>query len=138
MNPQELKERLQPLIGDYPHPQLGLVPSLHLLLESEHPMSNETLEVLAELCGVEAHSVAEIIGYYAVFQNKQPAHSSLCLGLPCYVSGSKEILDEVKSGSTLDDGRIKDVNVSPCLGHCYAAPVMKLEDGTICKVRTGT
>lgn len=135
MNPQELKEQLEPLVGDYPHPQVALVPLLHALLDTERPISSEALAVVAEICEIDVRSVTEIIGHYGVFQNQQQTHTSMCLGLPCYLNGAKEVLDHLKAGQALGDDHIKDVTISPCLGHCYAAPVLKLADGTICKMR---
>ena len=134
MNPQELRAQLEPLVGNYPHPQVALVPLLHALLETERPISSEALAVVAEICGVDVRSVTEIIGNYAIFQKEQRTHTSLCLGLPCYLNGAKEVLDHLKAGQSLGDERIKDINISPCLGHCYAAPVLKLNDGSICKI----
>src|SRR5216684_2932902 len=121
MNPQELRAQLEPLVGDYPHPRVALVPLLHALLDTERPISSEALAVVAEICGVDVRSVTEIIGNYAVFQKEQRTHMSLCLGLPCYLNGAKEVLDHLKAGQSLGDERIKDINISPCLGHCYAA-----------------
>lgn len=122
MNPQEIRERLQPLVGDYPRPQVALVPMLHVLLETEQPISNEVLAVVAEICEVDVRSVIEIVGNYAVFQKEQRTRTSLCLGLPCYLNGAKEVLDHLKAGQSLGDERIKDINISPCLGPCLAAP----------------
>lgn len=133
MNPQELRELLTPLVGDYPHPQMALVPLLHVLLDTERSITNEAMPIVAEICGVEVRSVAEIVAHYAAFQKKPETVTSVCLGLPCYLNGSKAILDNLKAGQPLADGRIKDVDISLCLGHCYAAPVLKLADGTICK-----
>lgn len=103
MNPQELREQLEPLVGDYPHPQVALVPLLHALLDTERPISSEDLAVVAEICGVDVRSVTEIIGNYAVFQKEQRTHTSLCLGLPCYLNGAKEVLDHLKAGQSLGD-----------------------------------
>jgi NADH:ubiquinone oxidoreductase subunit E len=134
MNPQEIRERLEPLVGDYPRPQVALVPLLHVLLEIEQPISNESLALVAEICEVDVRSVMEIVRNYAVFKKEQRTYTSLCLGLPCYLNGAKEVLDHLKAGQSLGDERIKDINISPCLGHCYAAPVLKLDDGSICKI----
>jgi len=134
MNTQELREQLQPLVGNYPHPQVAVVPLLHVLLSTEHSISDEALAVVAEICGVDPGSITEIIRHYAVFQTEHRTLTSLCLGLPCYLNGAKEVLDHLKAGQSLGDERIKDINISPCLGHCYAAPVLKLDDGSICKI----
>lgn len=134
MNPQELRERLEPIVGNYPHPQVALAPVLHLMIDMGCPISTDTLAVVAEICGVDVRSVTEVIGHYALFQKEQQPQTSLCFGLPCYLNGAKEVLDHLKSGQPPGDDRIKDLSLSSCLGHCFAAPVLKLDDGTICKI----
>ena len=79
MNLKEIRERLEPLVGDYPRPQVALVPLLHVLLETGQPISNEALAVVAEICEVEVRSVMEIVGNYAVFQKKSSGPIRRCV-----------------------------------------------------------
>jgi NADH:ubiquinone oxidoreductase subunit E len=133
MNPEELREHLQPIVANYPHAQAALVPVLHLLVEAKHSINDETMALVAELCEVDQRSIAEIVAYYPVFQNGHAAHNEVCFGLPCYLNGAREIYEQIKAGLTPVNGAGKAVNISPCLGHCYAAPVLRLEDGTLCR-----
>jgi NADH:ubiquinone oxidoreductase subunit E len=133
MNPAELREHLAPLVGNYPHPQAALVPALQLLRERGSLINDETLTVLADVCGVETRQITELLGYYSIFQNPSPTPAWLCMGLICYLHGAKEALDQFKAEPPSDD-RLKDVKVSSCLGYCHAAPVLKLADGTLCKI----
>ena len=133
MNPVELREHLTPLVENYPHPQAVLVPALHFLREQGDPISEETLAVVADVCGVERRQLAEILSHYSVFQLPVATQTSLCMGLICYLHGAKEILDRLKSEPACDEP-IEHVKVSPCLGYCHAAPVLALADGSICKI----
>jgi len=132
MNPTELREQLAPLVANYPHPQAALVPALHLLRDQGSPINDETLPVIADVCGVDARQITEMLGHYSIFQNPSPTCASLCMGLICYLHGANEILDELKAESC--DSRLEQVKVSSCLGYCHAAPVVKLGDGSICKL----
>jgi len=133
MNPVELREQLTSIVGSYPHPQAALVPALHLLRDQGSPINDETLTVIADVCGVETRQITEMLGHYSVFQNPSPTHASLCMGFICYLHGAKEILDQLKAEPSEDD-RLRHVNVSSCLGYCHAAPVIKLGDGTLCTI----
>ena len=133
MTPAELREQLAPLVATYPHPQAALVPALHLLRDQGSSINDETLPVIAEVCGVETRQVTEMLGHYSIFQVSSPTCASLCLGLICYLRGAKEILDQLQAEPSCDDG-LGDVKVSSCLGYCHAAPVIKLSDGSICKL----
>ncbi len=132
MNQEELKQRLQPLIANYPHPQVAVVPALHALLETREPIDNDALAVVAELCDVEVQSIAELVAYYPIFQNGHSSHTDVCFGLPCYLNGAKEVFEQMKAEPN-GNGSNKKVSVSSCLGHCYAAPVIRLEDGSLCR-----
>jgi NADH:ubiquinone oxidoreductase subunit E len=132
MNQEELKQRLQPLVANYPHAQAALVPALHALLETREPIDNDVLTVVADVCEVDVRSIAELVAYYPIFQNGHSSHTDVCFGLPCYLNGAKEVFEQMKAESN-DNGSSKPVSVSSCLGHCYAAPVVRLEDGSLCR-----
>lgn len=138
MNTEDLKERLQPVVAEYPHPQAGLAPLLHALLELKHPLDNEALTVAAELCDVEVRSVIELVAHYPILRNGHPRHTNVCFGLPCYLNGAAEIFEHIKAGRPPGNESIKEISMSPCLGYCYAAPVLKLEDGTVCRATLST
>jgi len=138
MNTEDLKECFQPVVAGYPHPQAALAPLLHALVELQHPLDNQTIAVAAELCEVDVRSVAEIVTHYAILQTGQPKHANVCFGLPCYLNGAKEVLEHIKAEYPPDDASTKEVTVSFCLGHCYAAPVLSLADGTVCRATLST
>lgn len=143
MNMEDLKQRLQSVVAAYPHPQAALAPLLHEVFELKQPLDNETLTIAAELCEVDVRSVAEIVAYYPVLQNGHSKYTNVCFGLPCYLNGAKEIFETMKTGLSPDgsikvNGSIKEVTMSSCLGHCYAAPVVTLEDGTVCRATLST
>lgn len=132
MNHEELRRRLQPLVASYPHAQAAVVPALHALRETSEAMDNDALAVIAELCEVDVRSVAEMVAYYPIFQNGHSSHTDVCFGLPCYLNGAKEVFEQMKAEPN-GNGSSKPVNLSSCLGHCYAAPVVRLEDGSLCR-----
>jgi len=132
MNQEELKQRLQPLVANYPHPQAAVVPALHALLETREPIDNDAMGVVAALCEVDVRSIAELVAYYPIFQNGHSSHPEVCFGLPCYLNGAQEVFEQMKAEPN-GNGSRKPVNISSCLGHCYAAPVIRLEDGSLCR-----
>ena len=132
MNQEELKQHLQPLVANYPHTQAAVVPALHALLEMREPIDNDAIAALAELCEMDVRRLAELVTYYPIFQNGHSSHMEVCFGLPCYLNGAKDVLEQIKAESN-GNGSRKPVNLSTCLGHCYAAPVIRLEDGSLCR-----
>jgi NADH:ubiquinone oxidoreductase subunit E len=132
MNQEELKQRLQPLVASYPHAQAAVVPALHALREARRPIDNDVLTVVAELCEVDVRSVAELVAYYPIFQEDGSPHTDVCFGLPCYLNGAKEVFEQIKAEPN-GNSPSKAVSVSSCLGLCYSAPVIRLEDGSLCR-----
>lgn len=132
MNQEALKQRLQPLIASYPHAQAAVVPALHALIETREAIDNNALAVVAELCEVDVQSISELVAYYPIFQIGHSPHTDVCFGLPCYLNGATDVFEQMKAEPN-GNGSSKPVSVSPCLGHCYAAPVIRLEDGSLCR-----
>ena len=133
MNPGELREHLQPVVANYPHTQAALAPVLHALLAAKQPIDNDAMAIVAELCDVDVRSVAELVTYYPAFQNGHASPTEVCFGLPCYLNGAREVFDEMRSSVSNGNGVSKSVSMSPCLGHCYAAPVVRCDDGSLCR-----
>jgi NADH:ubiquinone oxidoreductase subunit E len=134
MNPAELREHLQPVVANYPHTQAALAPLLHVLLAAKRPIDNDAMAIVAELCDVDVRSIAELVTYYPAFQKGQVAsQTEVCFGLPCSINGAREVFEEMRSSAPNGNGVRKPVSMSACLGHCYAAPVVKCDDGSLCR-----
>jgi NADH:ubiquinone oxidoreductase subunit E len=134
MNPAELRERLRPTIRSYPRPEAALIPSLQVLLDAEASIDEEARAVLAEMCGVEVGTVEELLRRHSIFQEQHAPCPTLCFGAVCYLRGAKEIYDQLRLHLSSDDDPIEEVGTSSCLGHCYAAPVLRMNDGMLHKV----
>ena len=135
MNQEILRENFQSIIANYPHAQAALAPLLHTMLENKCPLSSEAIALLAELCETDTRRIAEIIAYYPIFQNGSSNHTEVCFGLPCYLNGATEVFEYLKEANKNgnNNGSAKSTTRSPCLGHCYAAPVIRMEDGSLCR-----
>jgi NADH:ubiquinone oxidoreductase subunit E len=137
MNPAELRERLRPTVESYLHPEAALLPSLHVLLDAEESIDEEKRAVLAEMCGVEVGAVEKLLRHHAVFQKPQSPCATLCFGTVCYLRGAKEVRESLRLHLSSGDDFVEEVGISPCLGHCYAAPVFRMSDGTLHQVMSG-
>ncbi len=92
------------------------------------------LKALAELCEVDLVTIKNIIEYYPLFRRQNEHCPALCLDLTCYLNGAKEIYDRLKAEPSLIGDSLSEVTASACVGHCYAAPVLKLSEETFCRV----
>ncbi len=128
MNASELKEKLGPMVKNYPRPQAALVPLLHALIDNGVTVSDDLKQPLAEICDVSVGSINSLIDYYPILQGKKPSCPSVCLGLICYLHGAKQIYDQLKSDPTLICSNEAEIKATECMGYCNSAPVIKLDD----------
>lgn len=95
----------------------------------------EVQQIVADELGVSLSEVYGIATFYAQFTLEPKAENviGVCLGTACYVKGSGQILEEVKSqlgidvGESTDDGKFS-LSATRCLGACGLAPVMTVND----------
>jgi len=62
-----------------------------------------------------------------------PSCPTLCFGTVCYLRGAKDIYDQLRLHLSSDGDPIEEVATSSCLGHCYAAPVFRMNNGMLHK-----
>jgi NADH:ubiquinone oxidoreductase subunit E len=134
MNSLHFRERAEPIIAQYPRPQMALAPLLHFLLDAEEHLTDESLHVLAEICQVHVPVISEMIASYPILRSEELSYPSLCTGLSCYLQGAQELYAYLKSDPSLIGEDVRDISSSSCFGHCYAAPVIKLSDGDFYKI----
>ena len=124
--------RLQAL---YPDPRGALLPVLHMAQETFGYVSLETEEYVAGLFNLSPAHVHEVVTFYTLFFQKPKGRHvvAVCHNLSCYLAGSRELLEHVKSqlgvepGETTPDGRITLQSVE-CLCACEAAPMAQVDD----------
>ena len=134
MNEAELKERLRPIVESYGRPQAALVPSINALLDAGEGVGPGAVSVLADVCGVEVDSVVGLLGQYRSFGKGPQSCDLVCYGTVCYLLGAEQVYESLRSGEPDVDAHVGEVSPAPCLGHCYAAPALKMRDGTLHKV----
>lgn len=86
---------------------------------------------IARGLGITPGEVASVMSFYAHFseRSKGKYQIAICKGTACYVKGSAEIIEKIKSkyelkaGETTDDGLLS-LEVVRCLGACGLGPVM--------------
>jgi len=130
MNVAEFQQSLELLVERSARPQGALIPALHMLRENGVLLPDSFLPVLAKACCVDIGQIREIIEHYSVFQRLNPPTARVCFGLVCRLNGAAEVSQHLQQEShRLGDGG--SVLTEPrCMGHCYAAPVVQLQDET--------
>ena len=91
--------------------------------------------MIAEGLNVPLSEIYGVVTFYAQFSlfPKGEYHIGVCLGTACYVKGSGEILEKIKSKLNLEVGVCSEdgkfcVDATRCIGACGLAPVFTVND----------
>ena len=134
MSDAELRERLRPIVESHGRPQAALVPAVNALLDAGYGVDAGAESVLAELCGAEAGAVEGLLEQYRSFDEDAQSRDLLCFGTVCRLLGAEDVYEHLRSGGAEVEGLAGEVAAARCLGHCYAAPVLKTRDGALHRV----
>lgn len=90
---------------------------------------------LSHILDVPLARIYEVITFYHYFKLQEPGKHiiSVCMGTACYLKGTPQILDEIKSVLNISEGETtKDkhfhLQAVRCVGCCGLAPVVMVDD----------
>ncbi|QTD52566.1 NAD(P)H-dependent oxidoreductase subunit E [Sulfidibacter corallicola] len=137
MERSEQIQRLDRLVAGFSKPQSALLEVLHALRAWNRGQVPDTMvEDIARCCDLPVTRVRQVVAVQdrAADLTDRPR---VCVGLTCYLHGGRDILEASSTHPVLPREQVAWAP-SPCLGHCYAAPVARLADGRLVQlVRQG-
>jgi NADH-quinone oxidoreductase subunit E len=130
--PQEVKK----ILAKYPpeHKRSAVMPLLYLAQRDEGYVTKGAMQDIAGLLDITATDVAEIVGFYTLYHDKQEGkfRMQVCTDLPCALRGADKFLEElcgslgIRVGETTPDG-IVTVEAVTCLAGCDRAPMFQIQ-----------
>ena len=132
--PKEVKK----ILANYPpdKKRSAVMPLLYLAQREEEYITKAAMEDIAGLLDIDPTDVAEIVGFYTLYHDKQEGkyRMQVCTDLPCALKGADKFLEQlcgnlgIKVGETTPDG-IVTVEAVMCLAACDKAPMFQLQHG---------
>ncbi|XP_018325889.1 NADH dehydrogenase [ubiquinone] flavoprotein 2, mitochondrial [Agrilus planipennis] len=132
------KKRIQAILGLYPegHKRGAMMPLLDLAQRQVGgwlPLS--AMHKVAEILNLPRMRVYEVATFYTMFIRKPVGkyHVQVCTTTPCWLRGSDEVLNTIKSelnikvGETTTD-KLFTLSEVECLGACVNAPMVQIND----------
>lgn len=121
----------------------GLMPALQSAQEIYGYLPIEVQEKIADALGVSLEEVFGVATFYAQFTlNPRGKYEfAVCLGTACYVKGSGDIVNALKTklgieaGECTSDGKVS-LAETRCIGCCGLAPVMTVNSNVYGKLTT--
>lgn len=130
--PDEVK-RIQ---AKYPPEQKrsAVMPLLYLSQRADGFVTKAALEDIAKMLDITSTDVAEIVGFYTLYHDKQAGkyRMQVCTDLPCALRGADKFLEElcgnlgIQVGETTPDGLVT-IEAVMCLAGCDRAPMFQLQ-----------
>ena len=135
------RKRFDREVAKYPadQKQSAVMACLSIVQQEQGWVSQEAEKAVADYLGMPPIAVHEVTTFYNMY-NQQPAGKfklNVCTNLPCQLRDGQKALDHlcsklgVEMGGTTADG-LFTVQQSECLGACADAPVMLVNDRTMC------
>ncbi|MBX3586807.1 MAG: NADH-quinone oxidoreductase subunit NuoE [Ramlibacter sp.] len=135
------RARFDKEVAKYPgdQKQSAVMACLAIIQQEQGHVSIESERLVAEYLGMPAIAVHEVTTFYNMY-NQQPVGKyklNVCTNLPCQLRDGQKALNHlchklgVEMGGTTADG-LFTVQQSECLGACADAPVMLVNDRTMC------
>jgi len=128
LNPDN-EQRARDLVALYPHPRSALIPLLHLLQGQDGYLTDDGMEHVGQLVGLEPAEVRGTASFYDMFHTEPVGKYliAICTNIACMLQGAYELLEHAQThlgiapGGTTADGTFT-LEDSECLALCGNAP----------------
>lgn len=129
------------IVDKYRDDKGALIPVLHEVQEYFGYLPIEVQKVISDELHIPLAEIYGVVTFYAQFttQPKGKYTVSVCLGTACYVKGSGDVLEAIKTKLGIDVGectpdRKFSLDATRCIGACGLAPVLTVNDEVYGKV----
>jgi NADH-quinone oxidoreductase subunit E len=136
-----MRQRFAAEIAKYPtdQKQSAVMACLAIVQQERGWVSEESEQQVAEVLGMPTIAVHEVTTFYNMYNQRPVGHFKInvCTNLPCQLRDGQKALDHlchklgVDIGGTTTDAMFT-VQQSECLGACADAPVLLVNDRTMC------
>jgi NADH-quinone oxidoreductase E subunit len=133
----ENRARFDDVVKRYPaeRRRSAVLPALYLAQHQQGYITGNAMRHVAELLGITAADVEDVVSYYTMFHTKPVGRFVLnvCRTLSCALNGAERVTEEIctalgiRPGETDASGTFTLFEVE-CLGACDRAPVVMVND----------
>lgn len=144
---EDVTRKIDREVAKYPadQKQSAVMAALAIVQDERGWLSQESLAEVAQYLDMPPMAVHEVASFYNMYELKPVGQFKLtvCTNLPCVLSGGVHAADYVKQklgigfNETTADG-LFTLKEGECMGACGDAPVMLLNNRTMCSFMTET
>lgn len=137
----EIRTELQVLVAKYGSNRTALKPILHELQDKYHGISDNYTQILADMLGVHAIEVQEVVSFYSFYNTGKKGKYiiRMCETMPCKMAGAQEVAAQfekilnIKFGETTSDNMFT-LEWTSCIGMCDLGPAFLINEKPYTKV----
>jgi NADH-quinone oxidoreductase subunit E len=142
MTAEHIITDIQNIVDKWKGKEGNLIMILHELQNHYGYVPRQASLELSRLLDVPLARIYEVLTFYNFFKLEPPGKHriAVCMGTACYLKGASQILEELKSllsieeGQTTKDGLFQ-LEVVRCIGCCGLAPVIMIDDKVYGKLK---
>ncbi len=138
---KEQEEQLRAKLRELKDQKGALMPALQYAQELYGYLPYEVQQIVAEELDVSLSEVYGVVTFYSQFSlfPKGKYRIGICLGTACYVKGSGDIYEKLKSVLGIEGGQCTadrkfSLDATRCIGCCGLAPVMTVNEDVYGKI----
>ena len=132
---EENLKKIEDVRKKYPTALAAVMPVVYIAQEQNGYISNEAMEEIANVLGIDKVNVLSVVTFYTMYHTKPMGkyHVQVCTNVSCMLRGAYEIWDDVKAKLGIDhmqvttDGKYSLEEVE-CMGACGYAPMIAVNE----------
>jgi NADH-quinone oxidoreductase subunit E len=121
------------IISRYPVARSALIPLCHLAQEQDGYLTDDAMDHIGELLGIEPAEVLGTASFYEMFKRHRVGTYvvNVCTSISCFLNGGDELLEHaekrlgVNEGGTTEDGMFT-LDGYECIAACTEAPCLQV------------
>ena len=132
---EENLKRIEEVRKKYPTALAAVMPTVYIAQEQNGYISNEAMEEIANVLGIDKVNVLSVVTFYTMYHTKPMGkyHVQVCTNVSCMLKGGYEIWDQVKGKLGLDNMEVTDdskfsLEEVECMGACGYAPMIAVNE----------
>jgi NADH-quinone oxidoreductase E subunit len=132
---EENLKKIQEVRKKYPTALAAVMPVVYIAQEQNGYLSNEAMEEIALVLGIDKVNVLSVVTFYTMYHTKPMGkyHVQVCTNVSCMLRGGYQIWDQVKEKLGLDHMQVStdskfSLEEVECMGACGYAPMLAVNE----------
>ena len=132
---EENLKKIEAVREKYPTALAAVMPVIYIAQEQNGYLSNEAMEEIASVLGVDKVNVLSVVTFYTMYHQKPMGkyHLQVCTNVSCMLRGAYNIYENVKKNLGIENMQVTadqkfSLEEVECMGSCGTAPMIAVNE----------